>query len=181
MLTDEEFNSLYISCSSNLKSAVGIAINTGMRRGEILNLKWEEVDLTEKYIMVLNSKNSESRMIPINTDLLKLLSELKQDPVYQYVICDKAGNQLKTFKNSFYSALKKSGIKYCRFHDLRHTFASRLVMGGVDIVTVKELMGHKDINMTLRYSHPTPEHKKSAVEEINIINFSEIKNVFNVI
>jgi site-specific recombinase XerD len=66
------------------------------------------------------------------------------------------------------SAVKNSGIKVCRFHDLRHTFASGLVMRGVDISTVKELLGHKDIRMTMRYSHPTPEHKKEAVEKLEL-------------
>ncbi len=74
---------------------------------------------------------------------------------------------VKSIKTGFWAALRRSGIDHCRFHDLRHTFASRLVMSGVDIVTVKELMGHKDIKMTMRYSHPTPEHKKQAVERLN--------------
>ena len=66
------------------------------------------------------------------------------------------------------TALRRSGIDKCRFHDLRHSFASRLVMARVDISTVQGLMGHKDINMTKRYSHPTPQHKKQAVERLNL-------------
>ncbi len=85
----------------------------------------------------------------------------------EYLFRSQTINIARRIENQFYKALKLSGIAKCRFHDLRHTFASRLVMSGVDIVTVKELMGHKDIKMTMRYSHPTPEHKKQAVEKLN--------------
>jgi len=78
--------------------------------------------------------------------------------------------QLNLIKVLFIQHLKKSGIDHCRIYDLRHTFASNLVMAGVDIITLKELMGHKDINMTMRYSHPTPEHKKQAVNRLNFNN-----------
>jgi site-specific recombinase XerD len=71
-------------------------------------------------------------------------------------------------KRGFWAALRRSGIEKCQLHDLRDTFATRLVMTGVDIVTVQELMGHKDITMTKRYSHPTPEHKKQAVERLTL-------------
>ena len=64
--------------------------------------------------------------------------------------------------------MKLSGVAHCRFHDLRHTFASNLVMNGVDIVTVAELMGHKDLSMTKRYSHPSPQHKKNAINKLKL-------------
>jgi site-specific recombinase XerD len=82
-----------------------------------------------------------------------------------YVFYDpKTGKPYKDVKRSFKTALRRSGIKDFHFHDLRHTFASHLVMAGVDLTTVKELLGHKDIKMTLRYAHLAPAHKKKAVE-----------------
>ena len=92
------------------------------------------------------------------------------DKANEYVLTHSDGRQVKSNKGAFSSALKKSGIDHCRIYDLRHTFTSNLVMAGVDIVIVKELMGHKDISMTMRYSHPTPEHKKQAIERLNFNN-----------
>jgi len=162
IISNEEFNKLYESSSLDLKPILLCAITTGMRRGELLNLKWNDTNLNNGYIKVRDSKNYESRTIPINTTLLKALSDLKKHSESEYVF-----KYRKSIQKTWTNALKTSGIAHCRFHDLRHTFASRLVMSGVDIVTVKELMGHKDIKMTMRYSHPTPEHKLHAVESLN--------------
>ena len=168
ILSDEEFQKLYDNSSDTFKSFLTIAINTGLRPGEILNLRWKDIDLEQNYINVTDSKNGESRKIPINKALHKCLSNLNKEN--ESVLTHKDGSPVKSNKGAFYSALKKSGIDHCRVYDLRHTFASKLVMAGVDIVTVKELMGHKDISMTMRYSHPTPEHKKQAVESLNLNN-----------
>ncbi|MCZ6512937.1 MAG: site-specific integrase, partial [Nitrospinae bacterium] len=80
------------------------------------------------------------------------------------VFVDGEGQRYLDVKRSFHSALRKAGIKHLTFHDLRHTFASQLVMKGVDIATIKELLGHKTLTMTLRYAHLAPSHKVSAVE-----------------
>lgn len=162
IISDEEFNKLYESSSLDLKPILLCAISTGMRRGELLNLKWNDTNLNNGYILVRDSKNYESRTIPINATLLKALSDLKKYSQSDYVFEGR-----KTIKKVWTNTLKKSGIAHCRFHDLRHSFASRLVMAGVDLVTVAELLGHKDITMTKRYSHPTPEHKIHAVESLN--------------
>ncbi|MGE5444603.1 MAG: tyrosine-type recombinase/integrase [Ignavibacteriales bacterium] len=80
------------------------------------------------------------------------------------------GNPVKGFRTSFENACKKAGIKDVSFHTLRHTFATRLVLEGVDIDSVRKLMGHSSITMTMRYSHPTPEALKSAVETLDSLN-----------
>jgi site-specific recombinase XerD len=80
-----------------------------------------------------------------------------------HVFCNGEGGTFANVRRSFETAVRKSGIEDFRFHDLRHTFASNLVMEGVDIMTVKDLMGHKDLTMTLRYSHLAPNHKMRAV------------------
>ena len=80
------------------------------------------------------------------------------------MFCNEQGNPRQDVRQSFSTALRKSGINNFHFHDLRHTFASQLVMSGVDLNTVRELLGHKDITMTLRYSHLAPRHKQHAVD-----------------
>ena len=82
----------------------------------------------------------------------------------QYVFCNKDNKPYGNVRKSFFTALKRAGIINFRFHDLRHTFVSQLVMSGVDLNTVRELLGHKSIEMTLRYSHLSPDHKKRAVD-----------------
>jgi integrase len=134
-----------------------------MRRGEILNLRWDDVNFKEGFILVRDSKNYESRTITIHPILRETLLTLRQKSQSEYVFGGR-----KRIDRLWGNALRKTGIPHCRFHDLRHTFPSRLVMEGVDRVTVQELMGHKNINMTKRYSHPTPEHKRQAIERLKI-------------
>jgi integrase len=81
-----------------------------------------------------------------------------------FVFKKKDGSPCGSVKTGFLRAIKKVGLEGLRFHDLRHTFGTRLVVRGVDIVTVKELLGHETIKMTMRYSHPTPEYKREAVQ-----------------
>jgi integrase len=163
-LSQEEVSNLLNACTNHLKSIVMTALNTGMRSGEILFLRWECVDLDSGIITVVNSKNSESRNIPINTILTEELSRLKLDAKNEYVFVRENGNPPETIQKAWLKALSKAGIKDFRFHDLRHTFASYLVMAGADIVTVKELLGHKTMAMTMRYAHLNQEHKKKVVE-----------------
>ncbi len=167
VVSDEEFQKVYNNASEFLKPILMIAKNTGMRRSEILNLNHDDIDFEEGDFTVRDSKNNESRIIPLNKTLKETIRPLLKNNNNGYLFCDQIINLARRIENQFYKALKLSGINKCTFHDLRHTFASRLVMAGVDIVTVQELMGHKDIRMTKRYSHPTPEHKKQAVEKLN--------------
>jgi len=168
-LTLEECHRLIDCCQKHLKPIVTIALHTGMRRGEILSLKWEQVDLKHGFILLDISKNGERREIPINTTLEYLFKEIPHSAESMYVFAGKNGNPLTDIKNSFHAALSKAGILDFRFHDLRHTFASHLVMAGVDLTSVKELLGHKDITMTLRYSHLAPGHKRKAVQVLDRI------------
>ncbi len=167
VVSSDEFLKLYNEASDFFKPILIIAINTGMRRSEILNLTWDDIDLVKSYIYVGDTKNNDYRIIPINQTLLRTFKALKGSNENNYLFANRNGEAVKSVKKAFWGALRRSGIAHCRFHDLRHTFASNLVMAGVDIVTVQELMGHKDISMTRRYSHPTPEHKEQAVEKLN--------------
>lgn len=147
----------------HLEPIIITALNTGMRKGEILNLKWSNVDFNNRVIIVEGTKNGEIRKIPMNHKLTVALENVKKESKGEYVF-SKNGKLYGDIKTGWWTALKKAGIEGFRFHDLRHTFGSRLGMAGVDIRTIQELMGHKDIKMTMRYSHPTPEHKRKAVE-----------------
>ena len=127
------------------------------------------------------TKNGERREIPINATLRETLEELyrgtKERPRridVPWVFYDPStGKPYKSVKRSFASACRRAKIKDFHFHDLRHTFASHLVMAGVDLTTVKELLGHKTLTMTLRYAHLAPSHKVKAVDILdNTLNNS---------
>lgn len=173
-LTKEECQKLIESCVDYLKPIVITALNTGMRKGEILALKWDNVDLNNGFILLDAgmTKNGERREIPINATLRATLEELYKGTVKKprridvpYVFYDSnTGKAFVRLQRCFISACKKANIRDFRFHDLRHTFASHLVMAGIDLTTVKELLGHKELTMTLRYAHLAPAHKVKAVD-----------------
>lgn len=171
-LNEGEVNSLLSNCNGYLKDIVLLALNTGMRKGEIFHLKWQDINFELRLIHVSDSKNNEARDIPINNVLYETLKALKdkaeegQDYIF---INPKTNKPYDNVKKSFKTALKKGTIEDFTFHDLRHTFASHLVMSGVDLMTVKELLGHKDIKMTMRYSHLSPDHKRMAVKRIETV------------
>ncbi|HUT71007.1 MAG TPA: site-specific integrase, partial [Desulfatiglandales bacterium] len=135
-------------------------------KGEILNLKWANVDFKNGFIVVEGTKNDEIRQIPLNKKLTEALQDVRKASKGEYVFSDK-GKPYTDVKTGWWTALKRAGIENFTFHGMRHTFGSRLGMAGEDLRTIQELMGHKDINMTMRYSHPTPEHKKRAVEKLD--------------
>ena len=166
-LEKEEIIKLLANCNEHIKPIVIIALNTGMRRGEIMGLKWRDIDFRRGIIHLYNTKNGEKREIPLNEQARNALISVRKHPESELVFTKKDGQSYGDFKKSFLKALDKSGIKEFRFHDLRHTFASHLVMNGVDLNTVRELLGHKSLAMTLRYSHLSPSHKKHAVDSLS--------------
>ncbi|MFN3467616.1 MAG: site-specific integrase, partial [Candidatus Brocadiales bacterium] len=129
-----------------LKPIVITALNTGMRLGEILSLKWEQVDLCHGFILLDRTKSGDRREIPINTTLRTVFEAIPHGPESEYVFADRNGRHYKSVNNSFPTACKKAGIHGFRFHDLRHTFASHLAMAGTDLISIKELLGHRDIS-----------------------------------
>ncbi len=163
-LDKEEIEKLLRNCRGNLKPIIIIALNTGMRRGEIFNLKWQDIDFKNGIINIYITKNGEKKTIPMNEMVKTAFIRVRKHPESAYVFSNEKGEPTKDIRKSFFTACRKSGILNFRFHDLRHTFASHLVMAGVDLNTVRELMGHKKIEMTLRYSHLSPDHKKRAVD-----------------
>jgi integrase len=166
ILTDDEARRLVNACGPSVRPVVVTALNTGMRRGEILELRWENVDFERRFIRVERSKNNRSRKVPMNSTLASEIDRLRGKGC-PFVFTQRAGERLKSIASAFATACRRAGIGHVRFHDLRHTFATNLVMNGIDLVTVKEILGHSDISMTVRYSHPSDERKMAAVECIS--------------
>jgi integrase len=163
-LETEEIVKVLSNCSEDLRPMVVMAVFAGMRRGEIFKLKWNNIDYRRGIITLLDTKNGAKRELPMNKEVKDAIVGVRKHPESLYVFCNKYGEPRNDIRKSFSTALSKSGITNFRFHDLRHSFASQLVMAGVDLNTVRELLGHKDITMTLRYSHLAPKHKQDAVD-----------------
>lgn len=166
-LDKDEIDSLINQCCDHLKPIVEVAIHTGMRRGELLSLKWEQI--RNGFIYLKETKSMKARHIPINDCVAAVFKELrkKNQLKYEYVFCDSQGKRLYEVKRSFAAACRRAGLEDFHFHDLRHTFASQLVMNGVDLKAVQELLGHADLTMTLRYSHLSQAHLQNAVAVLN--------------
>jgi integrase len=153
-----------------LRAIVTIAVNTGMRRGEILGLEWERVNLSTSAITISRTKNDKPRGVPINRAVYDALVALEPEPERRVGLLftkrrnGKAWGQVRT---AFESALRRAKITGFRFHDLRHTAASHLVMRGASLQDVKEILGHADIRTTLRYAHLSPAHLRSAVDRLD--------------
>ncbi len=144
-----------------------LALNTGLRLGELYGMEWENVNLARRVLTIPRPKNGEMRHVPLNGPALAALGELmKGSDGIGPVIRNAEGGALASPRYWFEPAVKKAKIRSFSWHCLRHTFASRLVMAGVDLRTVQELMGHKSIQMTVRYSHLTPKHTLAAVERL---------------
>ena len=152
-LSKNECEELVNSCEPHLKSIVITALNTGMKKIELLNLKWENVDMEHGFIMLDRTKKSE-RMIPMNDTLKRTFAGIPRHHDVPYVFYNKTtGKPYRNISKSFANALRISKIKNFHFRDLRHTFASHLVMAGVDMKEVMHFLGHKTLKTVSRYSH----------------------------
>jgi len=155
--------------ADHMQPMILLSINTGLRRGELFSLKWENVHLDQAILTIEGSyaKSGKTRHIPLNTEALHVLKSWRtQTENTDLVFPSKGGKRFDTIKKAWKSISDSAEIKNFRWHDLRHHFASRLVMAGVDLNTVRELLGHSDMTMTLRYAHLAPEHKANAVEKL---------------
>lgn len=178
-LTVDEINRLLEYSSPWLRPILLVLRNTGMRVGELLRLKLDDIDMDNRIILVRSSKTNSYRVIPINNELENILRWLstyhvdsKSLKVYEkvnnqkiYIICHNDGSRIKSIRHSFNNACKRAGIR-ATVHILRHSFASHLVMNGVDLVSIKELLGHSNINTTMIYSHITSKHKCNTVSRL---------------
>lgn len=173
-LSEDEITGLLEHCSGHILDIVETAIHTGMRRGEILNLKWAQIK--HGFIYLKETKTQNPREIPVNDRMNLIFNRIKrgfkpriadgkrQNMDYVFTF---RGEPIKCIKTTFRFAVDNSKINDFRFHDLRHTFASQLLLKGGSLKNVQELLGHKSMTMTLRYAHLTQEHKRNAVNLLN--------------
>lgn len=167
VLSPEEEEKLLRNAAPYLQDLICFALNTGMRIGEIFSLCWQNVNLEKNTLNVFASKTQKIRGIPINADARRVLEYWALGKRNEFVFYNpETGKPFVDLKAGLKLACKKSGISGVTWHTLRHTFASRLVNRGVDIVTVKELLGHSSITVTMRYTHTNLESKRAAVEKL---------------
>lgn len=167
-LTDEERVALLKEANPFLQTIIIFAIHTGLRKKGIQTLKWEQVDLSNRYIKV-QDKGKKVRDVPLNDITMEILNEHKGNKS-KFVFPDENGNQYGNWRTAWTAALRRAKITNFQWRDLRHTFASYLAMNGVDLNTIRELMGHSSYKMTLRYAHLSMPHRHKAVETLNGIN-----------
>jgi len=185
-LSEEEIQRLLAECPKYLRRIVECGIHTGMRKSEILRLRWDQIKNGCIYLEAEDTKTKEPRQVPINDHLRALLKEIRAErPVgIKYVFVFRRGEhrvktgkrcrilnpipeRVKDVKTAFQNALKRACIDDFRFHDLRHTFASQLVMKGGTLKEVQEILGHASMTMTMRYAHLSQEKKREAVNLLN--------------
>jgi len=166
ILTYEEEGRLLENCTEHLKPIVIIALSTGLRRGEILSLKWSDIDFQGKAMKVEREKGGSIPFIFLTESVTRQLAMLKAKAgkAEHVFVNPKSGKPFVEIGKAFRAACRRAGIKGLRFHDLRHTFASRLIEKGVDIVTVRDLLGHSSVKLTERYTHSRNESRRRAIE-----------------
>jgi integrase len=155
----------------HLRPLTVLALNTGLRRGELLGLKWGAVNFSAKLLTVVaeTAKSGHTRRVPLNTEAFSVLTawhERRGKPSNDALVFPgPTGKRMTRIDTSWESLMKLAEIGNFRLHDCRHHFASKLVQGGVDLYTVKELLGHSEIAMTERYAHLAPDNLRVAVEK----------------
>jgi len=162
-LTPIEKERLLNLCTPFLRRIVLVALKTGMRQAELLNLRWTDIDFNANQIVLKRTKSGRIRYIPLHPDVLDVLQGLPKSREYVFFEANEARWWHGKRRLDFDAVLDQAGIRDFRFHDLRHTFASELVMKGADIKTVSELLGHATTRMTERYSHLSASHKGLAI------------------
>ncbi|MFC1665214.1 tyrosine-type recombinase/integrase [Pseudomonadota bacterium] len=155
--------------SDHLAPIVLLAMNTGLRRGEVLGLRWSDIDLVDRSLTVRASdaKSGQTRHIRLNAEAVDVLNKWRESSTAELVFPGIDGQQMGHIQRSWGGLLKAADIHGFRFHDLRHHFASRLVMAGASLYAVQKLLGHSDITMTQRYAHLAPEHLQETVDLLN--------------
>lgn len=172
-LDQDERERLLEACQKSrnrfLYTIVVLAISTGMRQGEIINLTWKDIDFKRSQIVLHETKNGERRVVPITGLGYDLLHELRKIRRIDCQLVFPGSDLLKPidFRNAWERAVKEALIRDFRFHDLRHTAASYLAMNGATLAEIAEVLGHKTLQMVKRYAHLSEAHTAGVVEKMN--------------
>jgi integrase len=160
-LSDDDIEKLISAATNKLtKDLITFLIYTGCRVSEALNLKWADVDLNNGVIAIKGTKTKYDRYIPISDKLNEILLLINNNADYVF---NRSGKKISSFKKSFSTACRNAGFKDLHIHDLRHVFASKMVMAGTSLYMTGELLGHRTPNMTKRYAHLSPENLKKEL------------------
>jgi len=165
-LTEDEEARLFKVIPSQWHAPVLVALHTGMRFGEQMRLRWEDIDFKQELLTVMESKSGSARHVPLNQIAVSTLRAIPRRLNCPWVFYNDEASMRQQLPRQWEGWLAEAKIENFHWHDLRHTFASRLVMAGVDLYAVKELLGHHSIEMTQRYAHLAPSHLKQAVEAL---------------
>ncbi|HOW86905.1 MAG TPA: site-specific integrase [Candidatus Aminicenantes bacterium] len=166
-LTSDEEERLLAAASKRLRPILILLINTGMRRNELLSLRWKNINFVASQVVIpkTNCKRKHMRMVPLNSLAIETLRAIPR--IHDYVFHNKrTGTYIRDIKTSFHKACETAGIKRLRLHDLRHTFATRLRDKGESLTTIMKLMGHSKYETTLRYAHVLEKSQHEAVEKL---------------
>jgi len=174
-LDEQERERLLKTCresrSSFLYIIVVLALSTGMRKGEILGLRWRDIDFHNRRIVIHETKNGERRAVPLVATSLQLIDQLKANDFNSMddFIFHSPEDKTKSccIRTAWEKAIKRSAITDFRFHDLRHSTASYLAMNGASLLEIADILGHKTLQMVKRYSHLSEDHKATVLEKMN--------------
>src|SRR5262249_18741574 len=154
--------------AEHTRAVVIVALHTGMRLGEILNLRPGDLDFHANCILIRDSKNGERRHVPMDATLHGLLRARARECATEYLFqSTRRDDRFVELRKSFRNARIRARLTDLHFHDLRHTFASHFMMAGGDLYVLKEILGHKSITMTQRYAHLSPAYKRAIVDRMN--------------
>jgi integrase len=173
-LTEDEYKRLLdaarnVEASRYLPEKIILAVHTGLRRGSLFNLRWDEVDFLNRVVRIPRTKSGRPHSLPLNATALTTIQALytQRLPDCPYVFPHargrKAGQPVKDVKNGFHAALEGAKIENFTWHDLRHTFASWLMMKGASLRAIAELLGHRGLRMVMRYAHLSPAYLSAEV------------------
>lgn len=172
-LSFEEEEKLLRASPKWLQEMIIFSLETGLRQSELLNLQWPQVDLYRRTITLLEQKNRAIDTLPLNERAMEVLRARAKVRYLRstHVFCNKKGNRIdpRNLLRAFYDAVDRAGIERLRWHDLRHTFATRLAQAGVDLYKIQKLGRWKEISMLSRYAHHYPESLRDGVEVLDQI------------
>lgn len=170
-LTEDEEKRLMAVLPNYLKDIVIVALNTGLRKTNVLELRWEQINFDFNFIEVLENKGNKHIMLPINQNLMDLFNKTPESERVGYLFVNpNTGKPYTDIKKAWHTVLKEAKIENFRFHDLRHTVGTRLAKANVPVNVIKEILAHSDVKTTMRYVHSTKGAKIDALSKLNLYN-----------